>query len=184
MLQWFYLIIELWLCSSGGNIGATALLLRHWCESLSIPMDHMNSFNSLNHSSRWTRNNDTMWQSSTVTLCYHATHCVTELVCGGYSMYRGWFVQFLHSFYAFSASEKPSVKCFFCLWWKCAVLIVTKNEKETEKIFIQVKTPAGIFVWEVRQEDKIGTSCDRLFPLPDENHVRVSQTVRLRHLSI
>lgn len=125
-------------------------------------MDHMNSFNSLNHSFRWTRNNDTMWQSSTVTLCYHATHCVTELVYGGYSMYRGWFVQFLHSFYAFSASEKPSVKCFFCLWWKCAVLIVTKNEKETEKIFIQVKTPAGIFVWEVRQEDKIGTSCDTL----------------------
>lgn len=113
MLQWFYLIIELWLCSSGGNIGATQLLLRHWCESLSIPMDHMNSFNSLNHSSRWTRNNDTMWQSSTVTLCYHATHCVTELVYGGFSMYRGWFVLFLHSFYALSASEKPSVKCFF-----------------------------------------------------------------------
>lgn len=95
-------------------------------------MDHMNTCSSLNHSSRWTRNNDTIWQSSTVTLCCHATYWVTELVYGGYSMYRGWFVQSLHSFYVFYVSQKPCW-IYFYLWWKSCVLIMTKKEKKRDR---------------------------------------------------
>lgn len=119
---------------------------KHCSESLSIAMDHMNTCSSLIHSSRWTRNNDTIWQSSTVTLCCHATYWVTELVYGGYSTYRGWFVQFLHSFYVFYVSEKPCWICFY-LWWKSGVLIVTKMEKKRDRKDIHTnKSPAGILM--------------------------------------